>query len=194
LRQAIRRLVEHPFGWWTVIGPPGNAKSLVLSIIVAESCRRGRQARYYNSSEIDRATKPPSVHEDGVREYEGSPDAYKAMAKRLPVLALDEMDKLSWTPWQIQHIGEILEHRYRNQAEQLTVFAANLPPSSWSNADQLWHLNSRFNDGRFRMMWHGDKVPRCLSGCVSQDGRHYIPGVFTITLDDVRPSLPAREI
>lgn len=177
-----------------LIGPPGNAKSLVLSIIVAESCRRGTAARYYNSSEIDRATKPPAIHEDGTKEYEGSPDAFKAMAKRLPVLAIDEMDKLSWTPWQIQHIGEILEDRHRNQANRLTVFAANLPPTHWSNADHIEHLNSRFNDGRFRLIWHGDKVPRCLAQHAGPDGRHYIPAIFTITLKDVRPSLPAREI
>lgn len=193
LRQAMRRLVEHPTGWWMLIGPPGNAKSLILSIIVAESCRRGVAARYYNASEIDRATKPPAVHEDGVKEYEGNPDAFKAMAKRLPVLAIDECDKLNWTHWQIQHIGEILEDRYRNQAQRLTVFAANLEPALWSNAGNLWHLISRFNDGRFRLVWQGDKTPRALANHKLPDGRHYIPGVFTITLSDVRPALPARE-
>lgn len=193
LRQAARRLVARPSGWWMIVGPPGNAKSLVLSIIVAESCRAGRAGRYYNASVLDRATKPPAVHENGVQEYEGNPDAFKAMAKRLPVLAIDECDKLNWTPWQIQHIGEILEDRYRNQANRLTLFAANLPPHQWSNADHLWHLISRFNDGRFRMLWNGDKVPRALSQYVD-NGRHFIPSIFNLTLADVRASLPAREV
>ena len=193
LRQAAKRLVKHPSGWWMVVGPPGNAKSLILSIIVAESCRAGRAARYYNASEIDRATKPPLPYEDGGQHVIGNPDAFKAMAKRLPVLAIDECDKLSWTPWQVQHIGEILEDRYRNQHNRLTVFAANLPPHQWSNADHLWHLISRFNDGRFRMIWHGDKVPRALSQYVD-NGRHFIPAIFNLTLADVRASLPAREV
>ena len=145
LRNAVRRLVEKPYGWWMLVGAPGNAKSMVLSIIVAEACRRGFSAKYYLASEIDRATKPPLEYEDG-REYEGNPDAFKSMAKRLKVLAIDECDKLAWTPWQIQHIGEILEHRYREANNRLTVFAANLPPEMWNNADKIKHrLRKRSN-------------------------------------------------
>lgn len=191
LRQAARRLVQRPAGWWMLVGPPGNAKSLILSVIVAEACRKGIAAQYYNASEVDRATKPPDILEDGTTEYERSPDAFKRMAKRLPVLAIDECDKLNWTPWQIQHIGEILEQRHRDAAAKLTIFAANLPPTMWSNADHLWHMISRFNDGRFRMIWHGDNVPTCLSQYREGDD-HFIPAIFNITLPDMRTALPAR--
>lgn len=188
LRQAIRRLVADPRGWFLVWGPPGNAKTLAIQIIVAELCRRGRVGRYYLASEVDTATKPPDP--DG--EVEGSPAAFKSMAKRVDVLAIDEMDKLAWTPWQVQHIGEILDDRHRSQA--LTLFAANLPPESWGiGSADISHLASRFRDGRHRMIWAGDRVPLCLSQYRMEDGRHYIPGVFQLTVADVRPNLPAKE-
>jgi hypothetical protein len=52
---------------------------------------------------------------DGFR-VAGNYEWAKRRLKAIPILAVDEMDKLKWSAWQIQHIREVIEHRHRNAA------------------------------------------------------------------------------
>ena len=120
---------------------------------------------------------------DGFRVV-GHYEAAKMRLKQLPVLAIDEMDKIKWSPWQIQQIGEVIEYRYRHAERLVSLFAMNRPPQEWLSAAGAEHIASRFRDGRFHRQWpEGIKRPTCLNG--SSD----VPGLFGVQLPDVRPTL-----
>lgn len=188
LRFLGKAMLDDPFGFLSIYGHRGGGKSLLLTALVAEFCRAtsgtGRAAVYFNSGDVVTLLNAGEREEiDGFRVI-GNYEAAKKRLKAIPVLAIDEMDKIRWTPWQIQQIGEVIEHRHRNAAELVTIFAMNRPPWEWSNAGDVEHIASRFRDGRFHRKWpDGVKKPAYLNG--SND----VPGLFEATLPDIRPTL-----
>lgn len=184
LRFLAKEMLDDPFGFLTVYGRKGGGKSLLLAAMVAEFCRRGREAVYFNAGEIVMMLSAGEEKEiDGFR-VEGNYEANKRRLKHIPVLAIDELDKITWTPWQIAQIGEVIEHRHRNAARLVTLFAMNLPPWQWPAAKYVEHIGSRFRDGRFHRKWpDGVKRPACLNG------GNDVPGLFEVQLPDVRPTL-----
>lgn len=186
LRFLGKQMLSDPFGFLAIYGRKGGGKSLLLTALVAEFCRANRQAAYFNASEVVSLTAYGEEKEiDGfqkVGNYEGA----KAILKKIPVLAIDEVDKIKWTPWQIQQIGEVLEHRHRHADTHVTLFAMNRPPWEWSNAGDVEHIASRLSDGRFYRRWPEDKL-RWLPKCANGDAE--LPGLFEVTLPDIRPTL-----
>lgn len=186
LRFLGKQMLDDPFGFLSVFGRKGGGKSLLLTALVAEFCRRKRPACYFNSSEIVTLLSPGDEHEiDGFRVV-GNFEAAKLQLKHIPVLAIDEMDKLKWSAWQIQQLGEVLEFRHRYANCRVTLLAMNRPPWEWSNASDVEHIASRLRDGRFYRPWPADKL-RWLPKCAG--GKPEVPGLFEVTLADIRPTL-----
>lgn len=186
LRFLGKQMLADPFGFLSIWGRKGGAKSLLLTAMVAEFCRQKRQAVYFNASEIVTLISYGDDKEiDGFQKV-GSYEAAKQLLKKIPVLAIDEMDKIKWTPWQVQHIGEVIEYRHRFADTRVTLLAMNKPPHQWSNADEVEHIASRLSDGRFYRKWpeeYRGKLPRCAN--VDAE----LPGLFEVTLPDIRPTL-----
>jgi chromosomal replication initiation ATPase DnaA len=185
LRFLGKQMLDDPFGFLSIWGRKGGGKSLLLTALVAEFCRMKRQAVYFNASEIVTMLQPGDDKGlDG--DWKGDMEACKRKLKSAPVLAIDEVDKIKWTGWQVQQIGEVIEHRHRNASTHVTLLAMNKPPWEWSNAGEVEHIASRLSDGRFYRRWPEDKrkwLPKCANG------KPELPGLFEVTLPDIRPTL-----
>lgn len=190
LRFLAQAMLDDPFGFLSIWGRKGGGKSLLLAALVAEFCRQGREAKYFNAGEIVTLTSYGEEKEiDGFQKLNDY-EAAKRRLKAMPVLAIDEVDKIKWTAWQVQQIGEVLEHRHRNAERLVTLFAMNKPPWEWSNAGEVEHIASRLADGRFYRLWpEGVRTVLCLQPSANQAGRYEAPGLFEVTLPDVRPTL-----
>lgn len=185
LRFLAKQMIDDPFGFLSIWGRKGGGKSLVLAAIVAEFCRRKRPAYYFNASEVVTMLNPGDEAGMG-GDWKGDMDACKRKLKDAPVLAIDEVDKIKWTPWQVQQLGEVIEHRHRYANCRVTLLAMNRPPQEWQNAGDVEHIASRLNDGRFYRKWPDDKMkwlPKCANG------KPELPGLFEVTLADIRPTL-----
>ena len=193
MRFLAKQMLADPYGSLSICGACGDGKSLLLAALVADFCRAGREARYYSADEIAAALMP-NTNAEGAQDFEGkSPEQVKAMLKRLPVLAIDEMDKIDWSAWLVRHIGEIIDYRHRSPEAMVTLFAMNRPPAEWGTkaGASVDAIESRLRDGRFNRPWPVhllDKLPGCLR-TFEDDGEHFAPGFFTTTLADLRPSL-----
>jgi chromosomal replication initiation ATPase DnaA len=195
LRFMAKAMLVDPFGFFSIWGRKGGGKSMILTALIAEFARAGQQAVYFNASELVTLVSYGDDKEvDGFQKV-GSYDAYKQRLKDIPILAIDEMDKIKWTPWQVQHIGEIFEHRHRNVETHVTLLAMNRPPEQWSNPDDVEHIASRLRDGRFNRLWpdeYKDDVPACAHKRMGNKGEllgYELPGLFEVTLPDIRPTL-----
>jgi DNA replication protein DnaC len=192
LRFLAKEMLRDPFGFLSIWGRKGGGKSVVLAALVAEFCRQKREAVYFNAGDIVTLLSPGEDKEiDGFRYVAGNPDANKRRLKEISVLAIDEIDKLTWSNWQIQQIGEVIEHRHRNAARLVTLIAMNKAPWEWNNATQVEHIASRLEDGRFCRQWpEGIRtIPSCLRPDPNNAGRYEAPGLFEVTLPDMRPML-----
>lgn len=191
LRFLAKQMLDDPYGFLAIWGRKGGGKSLLLTSLVAEFCRRGREAVYFNAGDVVALLSPGEDKEiDGFRHVPGNPDANKRRLMVVPVLAIDEIDKLPWSNWQIQQIGEVIEYRHRNADTLVTLFAMNNPPEGWNHGDKVEHIASRLNDGRFYRAWpEGMKTLPCLQPSPNVAGRYEVPGLFEVTLPDVRPIL-----
>jgi len=110
-----------PKTWALFSGRFGTGKTHILAGIV-NACRlAGLHARYVHSAGIldeiretfdDRAARTTA---EVVAEY-----------VRVPLLAVDELDRIRWSEWAETQLFHLLEARY--QAGRSTVFASNLGP------------------------------------------------------------------
>lgn len=154
---AARAFVEHPAGILTLWGGSGNAKSLVLQAVVNECIKRGRAAVYVTMLDLI----------EYIREAYNAPDddrrgsAWQRMERyaTIPILCIDEVDKVKPSEWTIERETAIFDKRYRlGLARQAgTLLAMN------SNPDRLpdW-IYSRLSDGRNKIIRNTDPDMRSL--------------------------------
>lgn len=191
LRFLGKEMLADPYGWLTLYGNTGSAKSLLQKALVASLCREGLEARYYTMPELHFAVMPGKDEESPFGKMDVG--SLCDMLKRIPVLAIDELDKVRWSPWIVETIGDVLDYRHNHAAERVTLLSMNLHPDKWSlvNDAKIGHLYSRMIDGRFNRVWTHEKVPGCLSHKL--DDGYLVPGFFETTLPDVRQVLRRNE-
>ncbi len=89
------------------------------------------------SSVRDRFSEPGHAASEILREYRG-----------VKVLAIDEIDKVSMTPWAAETIYRLMDGRYRMRDSQLTAIAMNCEPDNLALLDErLRYLSSRMSGG-----------------------------------------------
>jgi DNA replication protein DnaC len=152
-RQTVRRALQRGYGWvymWS-FGEEGNpggnglAKTLILKIAVAECLRNGKEAAYVNMAglldDLRAAydTHNPSL--EAVRRLE--------LWATLPVLALDEFNRVNETEYAIERRFMLMDTRYTRaiRREGVTLIASNTNP-----AVQEAYLYDRIRDGRFSIV------------------------------------------
>lgn len=149
---VVRSTLEGGRGWVYLWGRPGLAKSLLLKVAVAEALRLGREAAYVDASalfsDIRRAfdsAAPSSEAADRLAYWAG-----------LPVLALDELDKINETGWLREVRFSLLNRRYEDgvRGKSITLIASQTDPARLPE-----ELASRVSDGRFETVRvQGDDV------------------------------------
>lgn len=188
MRYLGRELLKARAGMLTLSGQCGDGKTQLLQALVAEFCRLRVEARFYTAPEIADMLMPSE---------DNDPTVIVGILKRLPVVAIDELDKIEWTPWRWQMLGEVINYRSEPAHGLATVLAMNLEPAQWlaKPGVSLSAIESRMADGRFNRYWPEElvtRLPACLAEHYDDAGgrkRYYAPGWFKTTLPDIRPNL-----
>lgn len=152
--KAARDFIANPIGILTIHGTCGNAKTVALQSIVNATLNRDVTAIYTTFFDLIRY----------VREaYQpGSGDSDWARMRRfqnVPVLCIDEMDKVKVSEWVAEIETQLFDVRYRRgiSGECGTVFAMNGSLDSLPD-----HLASRLRDGRNKIVVNNDRDMRRL--------------------------------
>lgn len=137
LRASVS-FAKKPIGWLTLWGSYGPGKTHLMAAIV-NHCTRNRLAGVYY-------TLPDLL--DKLRDSYGA-DGFSALFDRLvkvPLLALDEVDKARLTDWAQEKIYQLIDARYRDLDTRGTLFALNVQPEPTDEA--IGYLFSRMHDRR----------------------------------------------
>jgi DNA replication protein DnaC len=151
---AARRFIDRPFGYMTIYGSCGNAKTVVQQSIVNACLARNIGAIYttfYDLVSYVREAYQPNA-----------PDSAWARMKRLQsitVLCVDELDKVKISDWVREVETQLFDTRYRRglAGELGTVLAMN-----GDIEDLPEHLLSRLHDGRNSIVRNNDRDIRPL--------------------------------
>lgn len=115
-----RKFTTASSGFLSIHGGFGNGKTTVLMAIVNEIIAMGREARYLTASELLAYMREAFNPETRESDY----DRLHELAK-IPVLCIDEMDKLRDTPYSREIQQELINLRYRDAGVLGTVLAWN---------------------------------------------------------------------
>lgn len=147
VRPVIEEVLKMGYGWLTLSGPYGVGKTHLLAAIANDARSRGEVVVYTTIADLLddlRATFHPKAEETYSQLFED--------VRGCQVLCIDEVEKFSTTPWALEKFQQLIEHRYRNWALCLTVFATNTPVKNignWQGETLPGYMLSRINDGRF---------------------------------------------
>jgi DNA replication protein DnaC len=149
---AASDFILSPAGILTLWGTTGNAKTVVLMSIVNECVERGTPAVYLTGFDLVGYIRDAFKEDDSalarIRRFEN-----------VPVLCLDELDKIKWSDWVEEQITELIDRRYRLGLERGygTVIAMNKSPEQMPT----W-IYSRLSDGRNKIIKNTDADLRPL--------------------------------
>lgn len=152
--EAAQRFINRPIGILTTYGKCGNAKTVVLQAIVNACLARNIGAIYTTFYDL-----VSYVREAYQPEATDSAWARMRRLQNIPVLCVDELDKVKLTDWVREVETQLFDTRYRRgiAGELGTVLAMN------GDVDDLPdHLLSRLRDGRNVIIYNGDRDMRPL--------------------------------
>lgn len=137
----VSKVIDRGFGWFYLWGEYGTAKTLILQIATAISLRNGKEASYIRMAEI-------------LKHLQGGFDAgdYSSRLQHwetVPVLCIDEFERVNETGWADVERFVLMDNRYVNacRRESITIMAGNKNPSTFDG--YLW---DRIQDNRFVVM------------------------------------------
>lgn len=138
---AVTKASAQQRGFILLEGPYGVGKSRLLISVVNECREDGLLAVYSNMAELLDYLRD-AFNPKKEKDSEGYEERWE-MLVNAPVLAIDELEKFSATAWSMEKFTQLLHHRYRNMAKQLTLMATN------ATLDGLpGDIRSRLGDGR----------------------------------------------
>ncbi len=150
--RVVKQTLERGSGWVTLWGEWGLSKSLLLQIAVAESLRSGKPAAY---------TRMVEILDDLRAAFDGSEssDARLERWANVPVLAIDEFEKLKETEYANERRFLLLDRRYQDaiRGNSITIISSNKDPR-----DLPGEICSRMYDGRFAVVHMTGKDVRPL--------------------------------
>jgi DNA replication protein DnaC len=118
------RRPKDPRGWLTVWGEYGVGKTYVLASIV-------NQFRLHETAAIYAVT--PDLLDRLRQAYQpNAPQAFDALfaeVRDIPVLGLDELGQVKMTPWAVEKLFLLLDHRYREAHRLATTVALHFEPN-----------------------------------------------------------------
>ena len=160
--QEIRATLAQGYGWVYLYGSFGTGKTQVLKIAVAEAMRTGRTAAYVRMAEIL----------DHLREAFQSDSKVSERSRldwwaKLPVLAIDEFDRVRDTGYSEERRFVLLDRRYEQaiREEGVTILASNQKPEKLPA-----YLSDRVQDGRFRIVYlDGGSLRAGMGGVKSEE-------------------------
>lgn len=118
-------------------GEHGMGKTGLLKALVAQAIKADIPAKYMTAAEVLRSIKETYSQNSEITEQ----DAIGVLDK-FPLLCIDEVDVIGSSDWSLSSLREVIDRRYAQRFNKVTVFASNCQPG------QLWsYLLSRLDDG-----------------------------------------------
>jgi DNA replication protein DnaC len=145
--EAVRKLLAaapYPNDWVSLYGSYGVGKSGLLKAAVATLCRAGVSAVYRRAD--DMLSEAKAVFSADKDAQDASEQAVKSRYRSYQFLAVDEVDRISGTPWAMAFIFSILDDRYNARHFQATMIATNALPGSFKL--DFGYLEDRMKDGQ----------------------------------------------
>lgn len=136
-----KALASLPEWFFTLAGPYGTGKTRLLSCIV----NAGRAASW-PSVYMTTAALLDHLRSAYAPKSEIGFDALWERIVTARILAIDELDRWNPTPWAQEKFFQLIDERYRNGTDRLTVFATNSSPD-----DLPGYVTSRMFDRRCRV-------------------------------------------
>jgi hypothetical protein len=138
--QLLSELPE-PHSWALFSGDYGRGKTHILAGL-ANGCRVARlRSLYATSEQILAALK--ATYEDGATERTA---AVRYRFETMPVLVLDEINRVRWTAWAGEQLFAVLNSRHTSG--RATWYGSNLGPSALEQtSEELAALVSRMSSG-----------------------------------------------
>ena len=172
LRYLARYSISNPYGWLTLWGKYGTAKSLTAQIVVASLARKGVSARYIHSKKLEQMWFD-DMHND---------TSNGLALESVPVLVVDELDKMNLnSQWVRGGLQSMADARYRSGLAKrtLTIWVVQTDPEKVLPGD----IASRMYDGRWNRPWLGGS-----NSLTSQfGGEPIVSGCVEVTGEDARP-------
>lgn len=120
MKAAAQKFIDAPYGFLSIHGNYGNGKTTALMAIVNAVIEKGIEARYLTAADLLAYMRETFNTESKVSDY----DRLHELAK-IPVLCIDEMDKLRDTQYSREIQQELINLRYRDARILGTVLAWN---------------------------------------------------------------------
>ncbi len=139
LALGIQSTIPTPSGWYLFHGPYGRGKTGILCSLVAAAVRAGCPARYIRAVDILAEIRDTFGHDTTLDETD-----VLNMYGGVRLLAIDEVEKTSRTPWALTTLMSIFDTRYMRRGQVATVMATNLLPEQFPL--ELGYLSSRMKD------------------------------------------------
>ncbi len=141
---ALRKMLDRKWGWIYLYGGFGTGKTRLLKTAIAETLRHGKEAVY--------ATLPDILDQLEYAYRDPNPDLLGSRLdywSNLPILAIDEVDKLRNTDYRLERQFLLLDKRYVQACNEqsLTLMAGNHDP-----AELPAYIYDRICDGRFQVI------------------------------------------
>lgn len=138
--QVAAAFANEPLRWLTLWGPFGTGKTHLCAAIVNACIENRKAAVYYTLPDLLNVLR-------GTFKDNTFSDVFSRLAT-VPVLVIDEVDKVNWTAWADEAVYELVDARYRALNERGTVFAMNVEPKG----------NGSGNDYLYSRMWDNRNV------------------------------------
>jgi hypothetical protein len=144
--EQIKSMINDGHGWIFLWGDHGQAKTLLLKIAAAHCLRNRKEAAYTNMVGIlDNLKRAFSSGSEGDRDAESKIDWWQ----NLPVLAIDEFNRVKESEWSSERRFALMDMRYVQAVrhETITLIASNTSPEQQDS-----YLRDRILDGRFQVI------------------------------------------
>lgn len=137
---AARRLMKNGAGFLTLWGTPGNGKTMILQAIVTEYIVRDVPAIYITAHHMLNYIRAAYDRERGSKAL--SAQDRLTDLESVPVLCIDEIDKIPMTQWEFANFSSIINERSRGatNGRSITAIAMNRKPHDFLDD----HFISRF--------------------------------------------------
>lgn len=138
---ACREFVAWPYGFLTIHGTSGNAKTVALQASVNALVSASVEAVYITAFDLIGHIRDAFNEKQEVK----NDSAYDRIVRfgTVQFLAVDEFDKVKWSSWVEEQITDLIDRRYRlgcdNQAGTMIAMNGNpelLPPWIYSRMTQ----------------------------------------------------------
>jgi len=136
--EAASAFVNEPLRWLTFWGPFGTGKTHLCAAIVNACVENRKAAVYYTLPDLLNILR-------GTFKDNTFSDTFSRLV-RVPVLVVDEVDKVNWTQWADEAVYELVDARYRGMDDVGTAFAMNVEPKVDGGSND--YVYSRMHDGR----------------------------------------------